>query len=239
MRRVEDRSLPDPEELEGGLPRAAHLALWLAACVQGRVSPDDFIDHVRGEDPRHLVDVGEDSPGGLLELVALARRSSFVGVAVPAPGDPVGLAGPAAFNHEALAAGSALLFRGPDRGVVPLEDARTLVWRVLPASVPPPLDPAECDRQLRATLTTTATALAEAEVSRWAPEIPDLLLNAGHRDPLDLPPGCVGRRREALERAVLCLDAVALAPHHPLLAGLARAARRTVAAFCSDSLSAS
>ena len=41
---VEDRSLPHPDSVGDAVPRAAHLALWLAACRRGQVSPDDFVD---------------------------------------------------------------------------------------------------------------------------------------------------------------------------------------------------
>lgn len=220
-----------------GLPRAALLSVWLEAAVAGGASPDEYLDAVTADDPRHLVvGLGDGAPGSLLDLLPAARRAERVQIAAPAPGDPVGLGGPTAFNAAAMSAGSALLLAGPGLGLVPTEDARTVVWTAYDAAVPPPLDPGECDRDLRRTLTTAAGRLAEEEVSRWQPEIPDALLNRHRRPPLPLPASYDARRAAGVGQAVFCLELVSLAPYHSVLAELGRSARRALVAWCSAPL---
>jgi hypothetical protein len=171
-------------------------------------------------------------------------------LALPAPGDPVGLAGPAAFNTAALEAGEAVLLPGTGHGLVPRVDARTVLWRALPADAAPLLDPAESGPALRRTLLDVGNRLVDLDVASWQPEIPDLLTNLRHRDDLPLPRGLDPRRVDAVERAVLCLDVVGLATvdeggavssyevqqRRAALAELDRAARRALVAACSESL---
>lgn len=219
-------------------PHAVLLGPWLASCLRGEVGPDDMADAIRGEDPRHLVLTG-DGIHELQRLPALVSGTTAMRVVVPAPGDPAGLAGPPDFNTAAIEAGSAVLLDGTGLGLVPTDDARTIVWHLRAATIGPPEDPAEASRQLRRELTEAATALAEADVSSWQPEIPDLLLNVDARPAPPLPRAYDGGRLEIIDRALLALEIVALAPHHPALASLARVARRALGANCSDSLSAS
>lgn len=240
------RTAPAP-----GLPRSALLACWLEACLRGLVSPDQVADAVRGEDPRHLLVPGD---GTAVPLVAAPGRLAGLGaasarLALPGPGDPVGLAGPSAFNAAALDAGEAVVLPGTGHGLVPRLDARTVVWDVLPAETAPLLDPGEEGATLRRTLLAVTDRLVALDVASWRPEIPDLLLNLRHRDDLPLPPGVPVPRVETVERAVLCLEIVALArtdeggavssyemeARRTTLADLDRAARRALVAACSDS----
>ncbi len=240
------------------LPDSAVLGLWLGSCLRGTVGPDDLAEAVRGDAPRHLVIGWPDSPEpfDLTLLPGAARRAgaSGVRVALPAPGDPVGLAGPPDFNALALDAEEALVLDGPDPvGLVPEVDARTVLWQAVPATVPPVLDPGEAARTLRATLLEATADLVRLDVASWQPEIPDLLLNIRHRDPLPVPPGTSPDHLETLERATLCREIVALAlddhggsvtahemeARRRCLTDLDRAARRAVVALCSDSLSPS
>jgi hypothetical protein len=238
------------------LPRSALLAVWLNACLRGAVGPDDFAAAVRDDDPQHLV-VGwtptgsmalEELPAGVLRA---AGRSA--GLALPVPGDLLGLRGPGAFNTAALDAGEAVVLGGTGLGLVPVLDARTVLWQVLEAQPAPALDRAEESRQLRQALVSTTAELARLDVASWQPEIPDLLMNVRHRPDLPLPPGTGPRSVEDLERAVLCLDIVDLAlredggaasayqisERRRCLTDLDRAARRVAVAVCSDSLTAS
>lgn len=219
-------------------PPAVLLGPWLAECLRGRIGPDDMADRIRGDDPRHLV-VTPSGVHELRELPGLVRGLTEIRVAVPAAGDPAGLAGPPAFTAAAVEAGCAVILGGLGRGLVPEYDARTVLWRESPAALGPPEDPAEASRQLRRELTEAATELADSGVSGWQPEIPDLLLNADRRPRPPLPPTWKGSRIEIVDRGLLALEIVALAPHHPALGRLARAARRAVAAHCSDNLGAS
>src|SRR3982751_575191 len=92
--------LPSP-----GLPASAVLCTWLEAVRTGRAGPDDLEDTVRGDDPRPP---GAGLPGAieLRELPKTLREAPSL--ALPAPGDPVGLGGPPDFNFAAIEAGEAV-----------------------------------------------------------------------------------------------------------------------------------
>ena len=238
------------------LPRSARLALWLNATLRGSVGPDDFADAVRGGDPQHLV---VDWPSGTtmrleqLPATILRAHGTGAGVALPIAGDLLGLRGPAAFNTLAVDTGEAVLLHGTTLGLVPAVDARTVLWQAATAEPAPPLDGVEEGRQLRQALVSTTAELTRLDVASWQPEIPDLLMNLRHRPDLRLPPGTGRRAAEDLERAVLCLEIVALAlrdeggaasvheidERRRCLTDLDRAARRVAVAVCSDSLTAS
>ncbi len=226
------------------LPVSALLATWLDAVRAGHVGPDDLVDAVRGDDPRHLVvglpdrDVAE-----LVELPGALRGP--LSLALPVPGDLTGLGGPPPLNHAALEAGEAVL--AGTVALVPELDARSVVWRAHQASPAPYVDERESASELRLTLVTVTQRLVDLDVASWSPEVPDLLLNLRHRPPLPLPPVLDPRRRETLERASLCLDIVdaarsddggALSTHEvtrrrEALADLDRAARRAVVGACT------
>jgi hypothetical protein len=238
------------------LPRSALLDIWLNASLRGSVGPADFASTVRAADPQHLVvDWPDTTPFGLVSLPAAALRAgaTSAALALPTAGDPLGLRGPADFNALALEAGEAVVLAGSGLGLVPVLDARTVLWHALPAGVAPPLDRGETGRLLRQTLVGTTAELARLDVASWQPEIPDLLLNVRHRPALPLPPGTGPRTVEDLERALLCLEiasfalrddggavsAYEMAERRRCLTDLDRAARRVAVAVCSDSLTAS
>jgi len=233
------------------LPRSALMACWLDACLRGLAPPDELADAVRGDDPRHLLVLGEgtavplvEAPGRLAGLGAASAR-----LAMPGAGDPAGLAGPPAFNAAALEAGEAVLVPGSGLGLVPRVDARTMLWEALAAETAPLLDPGESAATLRRTLLDVTGRLVALDVASWQPEIPDLLLNLRHREDVALPPHVDPPRVETVERAVLCREIVALAmvdeggavssyemgQRRAALADLDRAARRALVAACSDS----
>jgi hypothetical protein len=230
-------------DVSGDLPVSAVLTAWLEACRLGHVGPDQVADAVRGDDPRHLVVGLADRPLELHELPA--RLSSPASLALPVPGDPVGLGGPAAFTLAAVDAGEAVVAGGV--GLVPEEDARTVLWRAHEAAPAPWTDERETAATLRITLLEVTRRLVDLDVASWQPEIPDLLMNLHHRRPLPLPPGYDARRVETAERAVLCLQVVALAREgeggavsayevqrrRDALADLDRAARRALVGACS------
>jgi hypothetical protein len=99
------------------------LVAWGNAWLSGHVGLDEAADHVEaaggpavvGELPlrRHLANLRSD---GLRELR----------LALPAPGDPLGLSGPPAFNSAAVDAGQAVIAVLADRnlGLVPSLDRR-------------------------------------------------------------------------------------------------------------------
>jgi len=240
------------------LPRSALLTLWLSACLRGSVGPDDAAEAVRADDPQHLV-LGwpeRPEPFGLALLPAAVHelREPSIRLALPVAGDPLGLAGPIGFNASAVDAGEAVLVvgRGSAYGLVPVVDARTVLWTVAPVQVPALVDPGEAAGILRQVLHTATAELARLDVASWQPEIPDLMLNLAHRPGLPLPPGTPSAAVETLERAVLCLDIVDLAraddggaiSTHEIaarascLTDLDVAARRAIVAVCSASLGA-
>jgi hypothetical protein len=86
-----------------GLSAGARFACWFAAYADGRTSLDEALDAITGEDAaHHLVglDDGDATPLALGLGRLRARGVEYVALALPAPGDPCGLAGPAGFNAE-------------------------------------------------------------------------------------------------------------------------------------------
>jgi hypothetical protein len=226
------------------LPVSAVLATWLDAVRAGLAGPDDLSDAVRGDDPQHLVTgLPERDVLELHELPAALRGP--ISLALPAPGDLVGLGGPASFNVAATDAGEAVV--AGHVGLVPEVDARTVVWRAHPADRVPWVDERETAAELKVALADVTRRLVDLDVAAWQPDIPDLLLDLRHRAPLPLPPGYDARRVETTERAVLCLDIVELARagdggavsayemdrRRVALDDLDRAARRALVGACS------
>jgi hypothetical protein len=223
---------------------SAVLATWLDAVRAGHAGPDDLAAAVRGDDPRHLVTgLPERDVVELYELPA--ALAGPVSLALPVPGDPVGLGGPTSFTLAAMEAGQAVVAGAV--GLVPEEDARTVLWRAHPADRVPWVDERETAAELRIVLADVTRRLVDLDVAAWQPDIPDLMLNLRHRPPLPLPPGYDARRLEAAERAVLCLDIVelaragdggALSAHEvnrrrAALDDLDRAARRALVGACA------
>jgi hypothetical protein len=234
------------------LPDAVRLALWFSAWCAALVSLDEARDAVVGSDAAHDV-VGlpgrEDSVPLILALGGLrAERATGAGLALPVPGDALGLAGPPAFNAEALESGEAVVLRGVDLGLVPVRAGAGVVWRCLPASerrqVP---DLAEADTGLRAALPQVADALADLDVARWRPEVADELMALRRTDDLEVPPGTSARAQRMVALATRCRRIVSLAladdggavtageadRRRDALLPLDRAARRALVAACS------
>jgi hypothetical protein len=186
----------------------ARLAWWGTAWLQGRIGPDELLDAMLGDDVAHVV-LGPDEPAPLLlELAdARARGATAVAAAFPAPGDPAGLRGPRDLNLTAIEAGEVALLLGAGTALVPARVGRAVEWSSHPAERRPPPDLGEADRLLRATLLTTANALAALDVARWRPELADDLTDLRTGVPLTAPPGTPARSVELAGRA-LHLEAV-------------------------------
>ena len=99
---------------------------------------------------------------------------------------------------------------GAGLGLVPELDARTVLWRALPATAPPPEDPDSAGRQLRVDLVEATDRLVTLDVASWQPEVADLLTNRFSSGAL-LPDGLGPRLRETIDRALLCAAVVDLA----------------------------
>lgn len=234
-----------------GLPVGGVLSLWLGAALAGRCSPDDLLDALGGSATAHVFD-----GSGALDLLAALRRGGAraVAVALPVPGDLTGLGGPKGFNQAALEAGQAVLVRLAESalGLVPAHVGAGVEWTSYPAHPVPPPDPRAAGQHLRIALTEATRALVELDVAAWQPEVADLLSNRRHGVrslPGHLPPRLV----ETVDRALLCLEVVALALEEQPAPGarsgavssyelqrrreallpLERAARHALAAACS------
>jgi hypothetical protein len=174
---------------------SGRLAWWGTAWLRGLVVTDLVIDAVLGDDITHVVAgiPGTDGPVPLARALAELRigGATWVGLAVPAPGDPVGLGGPADLNGAALDAGEAALSAG--WGLVPRQVGAAVEWTAYDALPRQLSDVGECDRALRLTLQEAAGTLADLDVARWRPEAADALMNLRHRPELVPPPGTPGR----------------------------------------------
>ena len=235
-----------------GLPDAVRLALWFSAWCSGQVSLDQARDEVVGRDAAHdVVDLpGQPEPVPLILALGLLRaeRAKAAGLALPEPGDPVGLGGPPAFNAEALEVGEAVVLDGVDLGLVPVRAGAGVVWRCLTAhqrrQVP---DLAEADTGLRGALPRAADELAALDVARWRPEVADELMALRRPQELAVPDGMDPRAQRMVALATRCRTIVDLAlsddggsvtaaeadRRRAALLPLDRAARRALVAACS------
>ena len=190
------------------LPVTARLAWWGTAWLRGRVSPDDLLDAVLDGDVSHRV-------GGEPLLTSLAALRSAgatgFGAAVPREGAPVGLGGPVAFNSAALDAGEAVVAIDAETGLVPTRVGPTVEWTSYVASRRQVPDVGEADRGLRATLLSTANALADLDVARWRPEVADALLDLRRLRLPTAPPGVPGRCAELAARGLQAVGIAELA----------------------------
>jgi hypothetical protein len=163
------------------LPLAVRFALWFSAWAAGTSSLDDARDGIIGDDAAHDV-IGlpgrlEPEPvifalGALRGLGATAAT-----VALPAPGDPLGLAGPAAFNVEVLEVGEGVVLEGSGVGLVPHRTGAGVTWTCHPAAPARQLPSSgEADQSLRRALLGASTALAGLDVAKWRPEVADELM---------------------------------------------------------------
>lgn len=195
---------------------SVRFALWYAAWVRGDASLDDVRDAIVAGDAAHDVIGLPGRPDPLPLILALgalrAEGADRAGVALPVPGDPLGLAGPAGFNTEAIDAGEAVVLPGAGIGLVPMRAGAGVGWRCLSAEgrrqVP---DPAEADTVLRRVLPETADSLAAMDLPRWSPEAADALLDLRSDRHDDAPPGTAPRASRMLALAHRCRRIVALA----------------------------
>lgn len=223
------------------LPPAARLAVWLNAALAGVAGPDDLLAALPDEAlwlDGELVEAGH-ALGSLRRLGALGCT-----VALPRPGDPVGLAGPPDFNAAALEAGQAFVVTGPNLGFVPIGES----WWPWQVTRPRPLDPAEEAGRLRVAIAEAARRLTALDVAGWDPSLLDDL-HGLEEATIDLPPTIPPRLRHAVAQAswvgavvdaAMTTDGGALSVHdadrrREALVGLERQARHTIVAIASIS----
>jgi len=228
--------------VSSSLPVSARLALWFSAFAAGRASLDEARDRVVEDDAAHDV-LGlpdQDGPVPLILALGLLRTegATAAGLALPAPGDPLGLAGPAAFNSEVLDTGEAVVLTGTDLGLVPHRAGAGVQWQVMAAQSHRQLpDPSEADAALRRTLLDTTETLVDLEVARWRPELADELMALRRETDLVLPGGMAPRAVRLVELSTRCRVIVELALEdeggRTALVPLDHAARRGLVAACS------
>jgi hypothetical protein len=154
-------------------------------CFAGRCDPHEVVDRVRGDDePHELVDAPSlDSLSQVLPFWQQAGAYA-VSVALPRPGDPHGLGGPARLTESAVAAGEAVVAVGAPYALVPRvtafgppgDQGHFVEWDWHEAN-PPPAGPsiAQADRELNEALLAAGRVLADLHVPSWRPEVARLL----------------------------------------------------------------
>ncbi len=237
---------------------------WGNAFLAGRVSLDEAAAAVADPDEVHRVCgvPGEPDPVGLTVAFGRLRGLGVTGLrlALPAPGDPLGLPGPPAFNEHAAEAGEAVLTVGGDPlGIVPevtsygpaSDQGAYVTWRTEPVNpmwaTPEPSLP-EAEQELVEALCTATETLDRLDVARWRPELATALgMIRRHGGGAEgLPPGYPPRAHRVLglaERvgAIAALawqdegaavSAAEMAAREAVLRPLERSARRArVAAY--------
>jgi hypothetical protein len=234
------------------LPLSARFALWFSAWLAGTTSLDDTRDAIVGDDAAHdVVGVpGADGSTPLIVALGLLRshRASGAGIALPVPGDLLGLAGPGDFNVDVVEAGEGVVLDGADLGLVPFRAGAGVVWTchhaVSRRQVP---DPSEADQLLRQALVRTTDALADLDVARWRPEVADELMALRRHADFAFPTAMAPRAVRLAALATRCRTIVELAleddggsisagevaARRQALAPLDHAARRGLVAACS------
>ena len=203
------------------LPRSALLAAWGGATLAGRVPLDRALQSVESNDEPHTVELVGDLPLddcenlGTLVSALRGRGVSGLRLVLPAPGDALGLPGPARVNTEAIEAGECVLtVGGPALALVPsieefgsaYEIGYLVTWRVHatdPLRVTDVGSLAEAERALREALLVATEALGDLDVARWRPDAADRIgsLRSGRGPTGLLPPDSPPRAARVLDLA--------------------------------------
>lgn len=233
---------------------AVWFVLWGNAVLADRISLDEGAEGICGPDAPHRVDGLPEDPDPASVAVTLGRlRSSGatrLSLALPVPGDPLGLGGPPAFTSAAVITGQAVLVPERELGLLPDRhtdaDPAPVRWQVVDGVLA--AEPGEslgtAESALRMALLAAADELAALDVAAGT-ERPKRSSAPRRR----LPPGNDGRAAHLLETADRMLDILAAALRDDggaLTAGQAarrraalqpldHASRRAVVAACARS----
>ncbi|GAA4632805.1 hypothetical protein GCM10023196_067810 [Actinoallomurus vinaceus] len=173
------------------------LVAWGNAWLTGHVGLDEAADAVERHGGPHVV-VGVPGEDGELPLrrgLGALRVTGLTALrlALPAPGDPLGLTGPPDFNTAAIDAGEAVLAAVGERslGLIPAEDRRGSSyvgtrWEIHDTRQGTPDTPSlpEADHQLTMVVREATEALLSVDGGQeWRPEIAEALsaLRESHR----------------------------------------------------------
>ena len=176
---------------------AGRLAAWATAWLTGRTSYDEALDAVTGSTAHRVSGLpGTDGavPLGAALVALRGLGEQRLRLVLPAPGDVRGLPVVPGLAALALEAGQAAV---GDRVVLVPEPlgAEVLQWTALVLDgVPPPPPPVEgtlraASGALDLAITGSARTLADLDLARWHPEVPELLAGLARPTPARvLPP---------------------------------------------------
>ena len=195
----------------------AALTAWINASLAGGASADDVSDAADAVGLRQVRgDGGRQTP--LLELAALRgegrRRAVLV---LPAPGDVLGLTGPAAVNRQALRAGAAIVISAADGASAAVLVPDEPDWARYDVALPPAAVAAwPTVRQARSefaeAITHHADAIGDLDVAADTQGLRAAVLAADDQPLPPLPPTLDAERRALLGRArLVALSAAAAA----------------------------
>ncbi len=162
---------------------AGRLAVWATAWLTGRTSFDEALDAVTGDTAHRVSGLpGTDGAVPLGEALAALRGlgERRLRLVLPAPGDVRGLPAAPGLAPVALEAGQATV---GDRVVLVPEPLgpEVLQWTAFQLEgIAPPPPPVEgtlraASGALDLAVTGSARALAQLDLARWHPEVPELL----------------------------------------------------------------
>ncbi len=246
--------------------RAARLAVWGTAFLRDDAPLDHVVAAVEGGDEPHLVCCGMSAPDELAEALDDLRAAGVAGLrlALPAPGDLLGLTGPPDVNTAVLVAGEAavaLPTPGSD-GVAllvpsvtafgpPGDQGHCVTWRTLRAAAALPDLPSlsEADRTLRTTMAEATDRLRRLDAAPWGGGAENAAA-ARHRRGVTMPTSADPRAMALADQALAVLtlvevarrdDGGAVSAHTAaaraaVLGPLERAARRALVAACTPSM---
>ncbi|GAB3267860.1 hypothetical protein [Kineosporia babensis] len=219
------------------LPRSARLAAWGTAVLTDGLDPALAVAAVTRDDEPHAVTadfevsatLGLAPKGGLLDLLNSLQRhgTRSLTVALPAPGDMLGLPGPPSFNEAAVEAGECVLAGdgpGPAIGIVAqvtefgsvYEPGAMVSWQAHAVGTRRVTDlgsVGEADRELRSALAEAIEELGRLDVARWRDDAADRVaaIRDGGLERGIIPPTTPQRCVQVLSRAARVRAIVELA----------------------------
>jgi hypothetical protein len=224
---------PIPATPSPPLPASFVLAAWANSWLTGTVGLDDVLDALRAQAAvpdlgvaHHLyaadvtaltaLDTADAAP--LTTSLGMLRRSGAhaFALALPAPGDPLGLGGPRRFTEAAIDAGQAVIIEGAGLGAVPTAVGAGVQWAVSEAVPGSGETLPEADERLARVILDAHRHLAGRGDETWRPDGAEAARRAGGTagsvrraaaaSVTALPPNAPSRADRVLARAVTCLQ---------------------------------